>query len=328
MVIFSQIFAVLLYYVFVLLSKGIQMTKKMHLLQDLLSPVHGDDELHLEEDLAPYFMEKTNSHLGASNDGEEGAEDEIKSHELDEKGGWASVYGLDMGRTNESFVHLVCALFCPRTWLKNNNRWCNLKSEVRRSGHFKCSVCGLKGPTVGCFYSCCRQIVHVPCALKQGWKPSLSQKPYYCLEHMKTVTAAENGNLSVNNIDISRGYEPLPVTMDACPCMSCVRNTSSITAPICHELTTLNNANREMIELGIYERSDEVSTPATTLVKSCDTTFLYITRNIDHEDVNSWSCKVNSISKFCDLCSGVDCGDNVDGSRCDCAFQVPSIIDS
>jgi hypothetical protein len=54
-------------------------------------------------------------------------------HGLDPQGVWASVYPIEMSTTQTRlfWVHFVCAIFSPLTWLRSN-RWHNLKSEIRR----------------------------------------------------------------------------------------------------------------------------------------------------------------------------------------------------
>lgn len=243
---------------------------------------------------------------------------------LDTEGGWASMYGLDMGRAKDYFLHLSCALFSPLTRLQNNNNWCNLKSEIFRSRLFKCSECGMRGATVGCFEESCRQIVHVPCAIKQGWKPALScrkVKQYHCAVHREDIVSKEPPN-----IDISRGYENLPVTMDRCPCLSCAQNelqasSSSSSGSSCN--TDTNTAVENYVSAGIYE-TESVLSPVATLASPHDVNFCYVTRNIDHEDVDSHSSSSNAISK-CETCAR-DCGDVEDGSGmvtvCECSYKV------
>ena len=323
-------------------------------LDDLISPPKVVNEQHLEEDLTQYFMTtKPPQEVSTEIEGEDST-GVAKDHTLDIKGGWASTNGLDVGRNihaKDTFLHLTCALFSPRSWLKEGNHWCNLKSEVIRSRHFKCSVCTLKGATVGCFHSNCRQIVHIPCAMKQGWKPTLSQKAYYCSTHLKAITDAKNGKPLVRNIDISRGYEILPVTMELCPCQFCSRaaslkgtsvtsstNSSDTSSSTCSGDNSndgvmeddVDISSRGLLEAGIFCDISTVSTPLSTLASPDDANFLYITRNVDHEDVDSWPAKTNVIPYFCEtctdekhdgLCAGAD-SEFGDASRCECAYQV------
>lgn len=320
-----------------------QMTNEFSFLRDLLSSPKVKNDLHLEEDLTRYFRApssiKTESGQsrrpeedGTTSSDDDGDEEDIPNkdavHVLDMTGGWASPYGLALGGPQkDSFVHLTCALFSPRTWLKNNKQWRNLKSEIRRSRLFKCHLCSLKGATVGCYQSNCRQILHVPCALKLGWKPSLAQKDYYCAAHRKDTNVTQH-----SDVDISRGYESLPVTMDLCPCQLCVpsieSNNTGYSNSYDPNTSTNENSSHKMMAAGIYPGITKVFSPFSTLASSCHAKFLYITRNVDHEDVNSWPSKVNAIAYYCDsctqdnsnhLCGGVGAGDV---SRCACAFQV------
>ena len=319
------------------------MTKAHGGLRTLLTAPSQDDDMHLEEDLTEYFLKYSVSMIPAQvsemkeDDAMEctGSTKKTKAeYVVDTEGGWASIYGLDTGRASDSFVHLTCALFSPRTWLKSG-KWCNVKSETIRSRYFKCSLCGQKGATVGCFHNNCRQIVHVPCAFKQGWKPTLSVKAYFCATHNESIVATATENNFSNNFDISRGYEPLPVTKECCPCASCntvdlshdlasSSSNESVFIPnsrICEKSNSQKGAKR-MIEVGIYSEADE-SKSMSSLANSHELNFLYTTENIDHDNINSWPSKVNGISYFCDCCvddsGSCTCGIN---SACACAYQV------
>ncbi|GAB2274514.1 BRCA1-associated RING domain protein 1 [Dionaea muscipula] len=41
----------------------------------------------------------------------------------------------------------------------------NLKKELARGAKLKCSYCGIKGATLGCYAKTCRRSYHVPCSL-------------------------------------------------------------------------------------------------------------------------------------------------------------------
>jgi hypothetical protein len=137
---------------------------------------------------------------------------------LDPQGVWASLYPIDMSTTQTKlvWVHLVCAIFSPLTWLRLN-RWHNLKAEVRRGHLFECAICKKKGATVGCVVQRCKYIIHVSCALALGWTPTILRKRFTCPCHTAKVSsnsADADSDLQCLH-DISKGQERLPVTMES-----------------------------------------------------------------------------------------------------------------
>jgi hypothetical protein len=113
--------------------------------------------------------------------------------------------------TYYAWVHYFCALNSPMIWLKGNV-WHNVKSEVRRGTMMQCSYCKLNGATMGCNNAACHYGVHIPCAIKLGWEPSVVfRTPFLCPTHeMKATDIAEE--LICEN-DISNGRETVPVAL-------------------------------------------------------------------------------------------------------------------
>ena len=135
---------------------------------------------------------------------------------LDPQGVWASVYPIEMSTTQTRlfWVHFVCAIFSPLTWLRTN-RWHNLKSEIRRGLFLECCVCKKKGATVGCVVQRCNYIIHVSCAISLGWSPTILRKRFTCPCHAARENAADTeADMEYLN-DISKGQEAIPITMDS-----------------------------------------------------------------------------------------------------------------
>jgi hypothetical protein len=133
---------------------------------------------------------------------------------IDPNGVWASVYPIEMGGNKLAWVHLVCAIFSPCTWLKAS-QWHNLKSEIRRGQCLECSQCKKRGASVGCIFPRCKFIAHVPCALDLGWSPSVLRRQFMCPNHTHKQELADLEIDRAFCYDISKGQEPLPVTMEA-----------------------------------------------------------------------------------------------------------------
>lgn len=130
---------------------------------------------------------------------------------LDPKRIWMSVHPLYVRQARIECVHLYCALFAPMSWLKNRI-WYNVAREVRRSQHFQCTHCGLKGATLACQHKKCSFVAHLPCALDLGWIPSLMNKVLYlCPTHKQEETNARNEQFQIELRDVSRGREAVEV---------------------------------------------------------------------------------------------------------------------
>lgn len=128
---------------------------------------------------------------------------------------WMSRHPLKVTSNRHDFVHFYCALYSPVSWLHNGKKWCNVAQEVRRSFHFTCARCGLKGATLGCMNRKCNYSVHLPCAMEQGWNPSLVNKcSYQCPAHRDEDKdrKIELNQLELN--DLSLGREAVEVTTE------------------------------------------------------------------------------------------------------------------
>lgn len=126
-----------------------------------------------------------------------------------------SKHPLYVNSSRLDFVHFYCALYSPVSWLHNGKNWCNVAQEVRRSFHFTCARCGLKGATLGCMNSKCNYSVHLPCAMEEGWNPSLVNKcSYQCPAHCLQDKDRRNELSQLELKDLSLGREAVEVTVE------------------------------------------------------------------------------------------------------------------
>ncbi|CAM9213742.1 unnamed protein product [Discosporangium mesarthrocarpum] len=89
----------------------------------------------------------------------------------------------------EIWVHHDCAAYSPEVG-EEDGSWSNVIKAVRRGKRLLCSGCGEKGATVGCFFTRCRKVYHVPCCRKYtSWDFERSDhgKHFYCLDHRQTI---------------------------------------------------------------------------------------------------------------------------------------------
>ncbi|XVF72060.1 hypothetical protein PTKIN_Ptkin12aG0091000 [Pterospermum kingtungense] len=65
--------------------------------------------------------------------------------------------------SNVEHVHSLCTEWSPQVYYVGEIVK-NLKRELARGAKLKCSRCGLKGATLGCYVKSCRKSYHFPCA--------------------------------------------------------------------------------------------------------------------------------------------------------------------
>jgi hypothetical protein len=63
--------------------------------------------------------------------------------------------------------------------------WYNVGKEMSRGSQLKCSLCVKSGATIGCCMASCPRTFHFPCALQDGWEPTISiaVTPFFCQQH-------------------------------------------------------------------------------------------------------------------------------------------------
>lgn len=153
--------------------------------------------------------------LDSSSDEDDKSKNRGRSVVTDPQHIWMSRHPLKVTSNRNDYVHFYCALYSPMSWLHNGKRWCNVAQEVRRSFHFTCALCGLKGATLGCMNSKCYYCVHLPCALQEGWNPSLVNKcSYQCPAHLSMDKDRRNELNQLELHDISLGREAVEVTAE------------------------------------------------------------------------------------------------------------------
>ncbi|KAI7741382.1 hypothetical protein M8C21_000842 [Ambrosia artemisiifolia] len=65
--------------------------------------------------------------------------------------------------SNVIHVHAKCLNWTPRIYFEEDTV-VNLDSEIARANRLKCSSCGKKGASLGCWMKSCQRTYHVPCA--------------------------------------------------------------------------------------------------------------------------------------------------------------------
>jgi len=71
--------------------------------------------------------------------------------------------GLVTSTAQRVWVHQGCAMYSPMVvLLEEGTVVCNLAREVRRGRGLKCTSCGEKGATLGCYKKSCKANVHLP----------------------------------------------------------------------------------------------------------------------------------------------------------------------
>lgn len=145
---------------------------------------------------------------------EEEEPDEIKVVDpdsiLDVNGVWASKYSI-MRKSQRMFVHYYCAINSPQA-IFSGKGWANLSKEVNRGRSLVCRYCGQNGATLGCFDSRCHVVMHVPCAVKLGFRRSGYKLSFLCEDHTKSYLDKELALDDKVRDDLSKGREPVPVT--------------------------------------------------------------------------------------------------------------------
>ncbi|XP_058098715.1 protein BREAST CANCER SUSCEPTIBILITY 1 homolog [Magnolia sinica] len=67
------------------------------------------------------------------------------------------------GGSNVIHSHRNCTEWAPNVFFEDDTA-INLEAELARSRRIKCSCCGIKGASLGCYEKSCRKSFHVPCA--------------------------------------------------------------------------------------------------------------------------------------------------------------------
>jgi hypothetical protein len=127
---------------------------------------------------------------------------------------WMSKNPIYTTSNRKGFIHFYCALYSPMSWLHSGKEWRNVGQEYRRAVHFTCAVCGLKGATLGCMNRKCNYSVHLPCAMDQGWGPSLVNKcSFQCPTHCSEDQVKRNELNQLELHDLSLGREAVEVAV-------------------------------------------------------------------------------------------------------------------
>lgn len=195
--------------------------KKKKNLEPVEVPDQFDPEVLLDIKVDICVMCKGNHEVGLRlkekiivRSAEEEDPDEIKAVDpdsiLDVNGVWASKYSI-LRKSQRMFVHYYCALNSPQA-IFCGNRWSNLTKEVARGRSLICRYCGQGGATLGCLDNRCHVVMHVPCAVKLGFRRSGFKLSFLCEDHTKSYLEKELALDDQVRNDLSKGREPVPVT--------------------------------------------------------------------------------------------------------------------
>lgn len=87
---------------------------------------------------------------------------------------------------HDTYVHRLCALWSPEVY-HENDKIRNVMAAVRRGKQLKCSLCGMRGATVGCCVDSCSRTYHIRCAEKAGCDISALEWILTCPEHARSM---------------------------------------------------------------------------------------------------------------------------------------------
>ena len=128
----------------------------------------------------------------------------------DVDGVWISKFGL--AGKERVFVHFYCAFTCPLTWFTTEGTWRGVQQEVTRGRRWNCSDCKQKGATIGCFIKSCHVIMHLPCAIKNGFQMSrYTNNNFICEKHRLDQEKADQKKLDEIPPDFTNGKEKIAI---------------------------------------------------------------------------------------------------------------------
>jgi hypothetical protein len=171
---------------------------------DVCALCKGDHDVGLQ------LKDKINVTNLEDDDGDENPHVHDPDSVLDVNGVWASKHPLKR-KNRRLFVHFYCALSSPQVSF-NGKSWANVAKEVYRGERLDCSSCGKKGATLGCIDPKCSINMHVPCAVKLGFRRKGFRVGFFCEQHLKQKADQERKTDIEMAGDVSRGREPVAVT--------------------------------------------------------------------------------------------------------------------
>lgn len=203
---------------------------------------------------------------------------------------WISRFGIRTTNKRRVFVHFYCALTSPRCWF-TGAEWKNVYREVNRGRSMVCNECGHRGATIGCAVDRCSMVLHLPCAIKQGYQQLRYNLNFYCQDHRKTIKedaakaqrqAIQQQGRGTFKQDVSRGTENIPIGYQ-----------------------------------NVYDKATPLHpNPSSTSSTSNDqsaSSFQYVVTNVDSDEVITNNLTVAGT----DYCTCVDMCDDVNGG-CSC----------
>lgn len=228
---------------------------------------------------------------------------------------WVSRYSLQH-KTRRIFIHLHCALASPQVYVEDN-LWYNLQKEVYRSSSLICRDCNDRGATIGCYIRNCSYVLHVPCAMKKGFKVTTYNRTFICPEHDQVHIKQAKLKDKLVEQDVTKGKELLPIhiidlsnnhdtTSSSSSSLSSSSSSSVVAAAAAFDHHNQSNTNISNNNSGNKKHPQQ---QYLSLPKG----FNYISTNLDSNDCIINRRKVD-LTDCCDCVNGL-C---VDTMKCAC----------
>ncbi|XP_073683462.1 G2/M phase-specific E3 ubiquitin-protein ligase [Garra rufa] len=140
----------------------------------------------------------------------------------------------------------------------------DIKKEIRRSSRLRCTSCKKVGASVGCSIKSCRQMIHMPCGLEQGFIFQFTDLfPSFCKKHAPSQSCVSSHSLPLSCSVCLESIEPvLSYNVLKCPAChgswfhrNCVQHYAHSAAMFFFKCTLCNNKDQfqqEMLRMGIY----------------------------------------------------------------------------
>ncbi|XP_050989334.1 G2/M phase-specific E3 ubiquitin-protein ligase isoform X1 [Labeo rohita] len=140
----------------------------------------------------------------------------------------------------------------------------DIKKEIRRSSRLRCTSCKKVGASVGCSIKSCRQMIHMPCGLEQGFIFQFTDLfPSFCKKHAPSQSCVSSPSLPLSCSVCLEPIEPvLSYNVLKCPVChgswfhrNCVQHYAHSAAMFFFKCTLCNNKDQfqqEMLRMGIY----------------------------------------------------------------------------
>jgi len=87
------------------------------------------------------------------------------------------------GKMIKYWAHYQCVMWAPQVYMDENNQFCMVEAEIKRSKHLSCCVCGKNGAVLGCYEKGCQFTYHFHCAQEEHCYFDKELFAIYCPSH-------------------------------------------------------------------------------------------------------------------------------------------------